>query len=132
VQRRSIDRNGVVGDVRHGRSWRLAMRAIAAGADSTSELGRRLGVSKQAAAKAVAVLQDRGYVERDTDPIDARRKRLQVTELGLDVLQQGEAIFNELREQWQQKSAAAHWKALSSTWQCWSVRIQPVPIHPVG
>ena len=79
----------------------FAMRAIAAGADNASELGRRLSVSKQAAAKTIAVLQERGYVARDADPRDARRKRLQVTALGFEVLRQGEAIFDELRDQWQ-------------------------------
>ena len=59
----------------------FAMRAIASGADNASELGRRLSVSKQAAAKTIAVLQERGYVTRDTDPRDGRRKRLQVTAL---------------------------------------------------
>ena len=38
----------------------FAMRAIASGADNASELGRRLSVSKQAAAKTVALLVDRG------------------------------------------------------------------------
>src|ERR1700692_4232754 len=74
----------------------FAMRAIAAGADSASELGRRLSISKQSAAKTIAVLQERGYVARDTDPLDARRKRLQVTTLGLDMLRSGEQIFDEL------------------------------------
>jgi len=46
----------------------FAMRAIAAGADNASELGRSLSVSKQAAAKTVAVLQERGYVAREADP----------------------------------------------------------------
>ncbi|OXM83347.1 MarR family transcriptional regulator [Paenibacillus rigui] len=81
----------------------FAMRAIAAGADSASDLGRRMSVSKQAASKTIAVLLDRGYVSRDSDPDDARRKRLQVTPLGLDVLRQGEAIFDELREKWEQQ-----------------------------
>src|ERR1700681_3614000 len=77
----------------------FAMRAIAAGADSASDLGRRLSISKQSAAKTIAVLQERGYVARDTDPFDARRKRLQVTALGFEVLRGGEAIFDELRDQ---------------------------------
>src|SRR5664279_6658728 len=81
----------------------FAMRAIAAGAYNTAELGRRLAVSKQAAAKTVAVLQQRGYVTRDADPFDARRKRLEVTGLGFEVLREGETIFNELRDQWQQR-----------------------------
>ena len=81
----------------------FAMRAIAAGADNASELGRRLSVSKQAAAKTIAVLQERGYVARNPDPIDARRKHLRVTALGFDVLRQGEAIFDELRHQWERQ-----------------------------
>jgi len=81
----------------------FAMRAIAAGAGNTSELGRRLAVSKQAAAKTVAVLEERGYVARETDPGDARAKRLQVTPLGFEVLRQGEAIFDQLRGQWEQQ-----------------------------
>ena len=85
----------------------FAMRAIAGGADSASELGRRLSVSKQAAAKTIAVLQERGYVARDIDPEDARRKRLQVTELGFEVLRQGEEIFDELRGRWEGQIGAA-------------------------
>ena len=71
----------------------FAMRAIAAGAGNASELGRRLSVSKQAAAKTIAVLQEHGYVTRDTDPRHARRMLLQVTPLGFEVLRTGEAIF---------------------------------------
>jgi DNA-binding MarR family transcriptional regulator len=85
----------------------FAIRAIAAGADTASELGRRLSITKQSAAKTIAVLQERGYVARDTDPADARRKRLQVTALGFDVLRQGEMIFDELRDQWARRIGAA-------------------------
>ena len=85
----------------------FAMRAIAAGADSASELGRRLSITKQSAAKTIAVLQERGYVTRDTDPRDGRRKRLQVTGLGFDVMRQGEAVFDQLRDQWARQIGAA-------------------------
>jgi len=81
----------------------FAMRAIAAGADNASELGRRLSVSKQAAAKTIAVLQERGYVARDADPLDARRKRLQVTALGFEVMRHGEEVFDELRDRWKRQ-----------------------------
>jgi len=84
----------------------FAMRAIAAGADDASELGRRLSVSKQAAAKTVAVLEERGYVTRGADPLDARRKRLEVTALGFEVMQVGEAVFDELRDTWKRKIGA--------------------------
>jgi DNA-binding MarR family transcriptional regulator len=92
----------------------FAMRAIAAGADSASELGRRLSITKQSAAKTIAVLQERGYVARDTDPRDARRKRLQVTALGFDVMRQGEAIFDELRDQWAQQIGAAEFETFET------------------
>ena len=92
----------------------FAMRAIAAGADSASELGRRLSISKQSAARTIAVLQERGYVARDIDPDDARRKRLQVTALGFEVMRQGEAVFDELREQWGEQIGAAELEALEA------------------
>ena len=77
----------------------FSMQAIAAGADTASELARRMSVSKQAAAKTITVLLARGYVARDTDPLDPRRKRIQVTPLGFEVMRQGAAIFDELRDQ---------------------------------
>lgn len=90
----------------------FAMRAIAAGADNASELGRRLSVTKQAAAKTIAVLQERGYVTREVDPQDGRRKRLQVTALGFEVLREGEAIFDELRRKWEQQIGSAQLRSM--------------------
>jgi DNA-binding MarR family transcriptional regulator len=81
----------------------FAMRSIASGADNASELGRRLSVSKQAAAKTISVLLERGYVTRDIDPGDARRKRLEVTQLGFEAMREGEAIFDRLRDEWSQR-----------------------------
>ncbi len=92
----------------------FAMRAIAAGADNASELGRRLAVSKQAAAKTVAVLETRGYVARGADPLDARRKRLRVTALGFEVMRTGEAVFDELRDKWKRKLGAKQLERLES------------------
>lgn len=84
-------------------SQEFAMRAIAGGADSASELGRRLSVSKQAAAKAISVLEERGYVARVDDAKDSRRKLLTITPLGREVMDQGEAIFDDLRAAWARK-----------------------------
>ena len=81
----------------------FAMRAIAAGADNASELGRRLAVSKQAAAKTISLLEERGYVSRNPDAKDGRRKRLQLTARGFEVLRTGENIFNDLRTAWGQQ-----------------------------
>lgn len=85
----------------------FAMRAIIAGADSASDVGRRLSVSKQAAAKTIAVLVARGYVSSDPDPSDARRNRLRVTARGLDLLREGEVVFEDLRARWEEKLGAA-------------------------
>lgn len=81
----------------------FAMRAIASGADTASELGRRLSVTKQAAAKTIAILLERGYIELSPDPEDGRRKRIRVTPLGWEVMHAGEAIFDELHERWEQE-----------------------------
>ncbi|GGP75520.1 MarR family winged helix-turn-helix transcriptional regulator [Saccharothrix coeruleofusca] len=100
------------GDVRPVHDF--AIRAIASGADSASELGRRMAVSKQAAAKTIAVLQERGYVAREADPADARRKRLRVTDRGFAMLREAEAIFDELREQWARRIGADQLKELEA------------------
>lgn len=75
----------------------FAMRAIESGADTASELGRRMAVTKQSAAKIIDVLVARRYLTREADPGDARRKRLTVTPLGAKVMREGEQIFDALR-----------------------------------
>jgi len=107
------------------------MRAIAAGADNASELGRRLAVSKQAAAKTVAVLEERGYVARSADPLDARRKRLQVTALGFEVMRVGEAIFDGLRDEWKGKIGAKQLERLESDLAV-LVGVAPVRVESPG
>jgi len=92
----------------------FAMRAIAAGADNASELGRRLSVSKQAAAKTIATLVERGYVVRAQDPSDRRRTRIEVTPLGVQVMQTGEAIFDELRQAWALQLGSAELETLEA------------------
>jgi DNA-binding MarR family transcriptional regulator len=80
--------------------YEFTLRAIDEGADTASELGRRLSVSKQAAAQAIAVLEQLGYVRRDADPGDARLKRLRVTPRGHEMMTLGAALFDEVREGW--------------------------------
>ncbi|WAL67829.1 MarR family transcriptional regulator [Amycolatopsis cynarae] len=81
----------------------FAMRAIDAGASSASELGRRMSITKQSAAKIIETLLDRGYIRREPDPEDARRKRLSVTPLGHEVMREGERVFNLLRSRFQRR-----------------------------
>lgn len=79
----------------------FALRAVEAGAVSVSEVGRRTSVTKQAAAKTVAFLEESGYVDRGPDPGDRRRARLMVTERGYSLMSEGEAVFDELRSRWE-------------------------------
>jgi len=93
----------------------FALHSILSGADSASELARRMSVTKQAAAKTIAVLEDRGYVAREPDTADRRRIRLRVTERGLAMMRQGEEVFDRLREQWEEQVGAASLTALEET-----------------
>lgn len=92
----------------------FALRAIASGADSASELGRRTAVSKQAAAKTIGILVDRGLVEVAPDPDDARRKRLHVTSRGFDAMSRGEAILEKVRASWEEQIGSSALAALET------------------
>lgn len=78
----------------------FALRAIGSGADTAAELGRRLSVSKQAAAKTLTALQALGYVELTPDPSDGRRKRIRVTPRGHEMTTIGASLFDDVRERW--------------------------------
>ena len=78
----------------------FAMQAIGPGGATASEVGRRLGVSKQAAGKTVDRLEELGYAERVDDPADGRRKLVRLTDRGIDALDRSAAIFDGLRARW--------------------------------
>ncbi|MCE0763899.1 MarR family winged helix-turn-helix transcriptional regulator [Pseudonocardia kujensis] len=77
----------------------FALQAVGEGT-TAAELGRRLGVTKQAAAKTIAALGTAGYVERAADPTDARRVVVRPTARGRDLLARSAAIFDDLRARW--------------------------------
>jgi DNA-binding MarR family transcriptional regulator len=81
-------------------AYGFAMQAIGREGATASELGRRLGVSKQAAGKTVDRLVDLGYAERSTDAADARRKLVRLTPRGYDALARSAAVFEQLRAEW--------------------------------
>jgi DNA-binding MarR family transcriptional regulator len=75
----------------------FALQAIGPDGCTASELGRRLGVSKQAAAKTVASLERVGYIRREPDPGDARAVRLLRTARGEEMLTLSAAFFGAYR-----------------------------------
>jgi DNA-binding MarR family transcriptional regulator len=81
-------------------AYGFAMQAIGREGATASEIGRRLGVSKQAAGKTVDKLEDLGYAERIDDTSDARRKVVRLTPRGVDSLLRSAAIFDHLRARW--------------------------------
>jgi DNA-binding MarR family transcriptional regulator len=78
----------------------FVFQAIGPHGTTAAELGRRVGISKQAAGKTIDALERLGYVQRDVDPRDTRRKVVQLTERGTDCLRRSARIFEDLRTHW--------------------------------
>ncbi|MEV4462469.1 MarR family winged helix-turn-helix transcriptional regulator [Micromonospora echinofusca] len=78
----------------------FVLQAVGGDGTTATELGQRLGVSKQAAGKTVDRLVALGYLERADDPRDARRKLVRTTPHGLDGLRRSAAVFDQLRQRW--------------------------------
>ncbi len=88
-----------------------AFQAIGADGATATDLGRRLGVTKQAAGQMVDELVRLGYVERRPDPADARRRLVRLTDAGADCLRASSEIFDELFEEWGEQSGPADVRA---------------------
>jgi DNA-binding MarR family transcriptional regulator len=78
----------------------FAMQAIGVRGATATEVGRRLGISKQAAGKHIERLTAIGYATRAEDDADRRRKLVQLTPWGIDALAQSAAIFADIRDRW--------------------------------
>jgi DNA-binding MarR family transcriptional regulator len=81
-------------------AYGFTMQAIGTGGATASELGRQLGVSKQAAGKTVDRLESLGYAERVADAGDGRRKVVRLSPRGIEALMLSAEIFDDLRAQW--------------------------------
>jgi DNA-binding MarR family transcriptional regulator len=90
----------------------FALQAIGTDGATISELGRRLGVSKQAAAKTVASLEQLGYVDRLQDPTDRRAQLLVRTASANDMLARSAEIFEHLRDRMAERIGAQRMGAL--------------------
>jgi DNA-binding MarR family transcriptional regulator len=92
----------------------FVFQAIGPGGITAAELGRRLGVSKQAAGKTVDSLEGLGYVRREPDSRDQRQKVIVLTERGFDALAKSAVIFDELRARWAVTLGADRLRALEA------------------
>ncbi|WP_349898250.1 MarR family winged helix-turn-helix transcriptional regulator [Parafrigoribacterium soli] len=88
------------GDVRaiHG----MAMQAIGEGCTST-EVARRLGVSKQAAAVTVRALADLGLAASEANPHDRRERLITPSDRGSDMLAQSGRILTDVIGTWREE-----------------------------
>lgn len=105
----------------------FAMQAVGAYGASASEVGRRLGVSKQAAGKTIDRLAALGYVERIDDPRDARSKLVRLTPRGIEVLTLSAEIFERLRADWVAHLGLAEMRTIESSLR----RVVPAAGFPV-
>ncbi|NUR58872.1 MAG: winged helix-turn-helix transcriptional regulator [Catenulispora sp.] len=77
----------------HGYTFRY----VASNPDATTvDLAAHLGVTKQAASKAVTELADWGYVERRPHPTDKRAQVLALTRRGRDYLKLADRLWAEV------------------------------------
>lgn len=78
----------------------FALQAIGLDGATATEAGQRLGISKQAAGKTIERLEELGYVRRDSEVADRRRKLVRITPRGFDALAASAAIFEDIRSRW--------------------------------
>jgi DNA-binding MarR family transcriptional regulator len=93
----------------------FALQALGVDGATVSELGRRLGVSKQAAAKTAAGLERLGYVKRLGDPADRRMQRLHLTARGAELLALSADLSARVRSGWCNELGAAQLHALEGS-----------------
>ncbi|CAM4513097.1 MarR family winged helix-turn-helix transcriptional regulator [Nocardia ninae] len=73
---------------------------------TAADLGRALGISKQAAGKHIETLERLGYLRPGHDPTDARRKVYTLTERAVDMLNRSAQVFDRIHERWARQLGA--------------------------
>ncbi|WP_336158116.1 MarR family winged helix-turn-helix transcriptional regulator [Amycolatopsis sp. VC5-11] len=90
----------------------FVFQAIGPSGTTAVELGRTLGVTKQAAGKTIDTLERLGYVHRERDPEDGRRMLVRLTDRGLDCLTKSAQIFDRLRAEWAETLGAGRLRSM--------------------
>ena len=90
----------------------FALQAIGPDGCTINELGQRLGVSKQAAAKTATNLEGAGYVTRDSVPGDRRAVLLRRTARADEFLVASAAGFENVMNRWRRQLGADRFDAM--------------------
>ncbi|GAA3443235.1 MarR family winged helix-turn-helix transcriptional regulator [Planomonospora venezuelensis] len=81
----------------HGYTFRLLLDR---GGATSVELAEHLGVTKQAASKIVAELEDWGYVERRPHATDGRARVLALTDKGRAYVRHADDMWADIEDRW--------------------------------
>jgi DNA-binding MarR family transcriptional regulator len=92
----------------------FALQAIGPEGAKIADVGRRLGVSKQAAAKTIASLERLGYAQSRPHPRDGRASQVVRTARGENFLALSAEIFGDLRAEWAERIGAERLAALEA------------------
>jgi DNA-binding MarR family transcriptional regulator len=92
----------------------FALQAVGTDGVTVAELARRLGVSKQAAAKTAAALERLGYARSEEDPDDRRARRVHRTDRGRDLLDVSAQVLAGVRAAWSDQLGATRLDALET------------------
>lgn len=93
----------------------FALQAIGTEGCTIAELGKRLGVSKQAAAKTAVALESAGYVARSSVAGDRRSVLLSRTSHADAMLAASEAGFDRVIARWRAQVGAKRFDAMVET-----------------
>jgi DNA-binding MarR family transcriptional regulator len=108
----------------------FVFQAIGSGA-TASEIGTELGVTKQAARLILDELESLGYVTRERDPADGRRRPARLTSRGIDALRATEEILDDLKREIAAVSGGADLAQGLRLLQVIQNLYEPAPLRPV-
>ncbi|GAA1928395.1 MarR family winged helix-turn-helix transcriptional regulator [Streptantibioticus ferralitis] len=101
---------------------------------TTVDLAAHLGITKQAASKAVAELQDWGYVQRRPHPVDKRAQSLTLTKRGHEYVHLADQLWAEVEQRFAEVIGPDRLAALDQDLRAYIDYVygdQPVPFRPV-
>ena len=78
----------------------FALLAVSEGDATVVSLAGLLGMTKQAASKLVASMEDVGYVQRTAHAADGRAKAVTLTPRGAELLATVEEVYAEIEAEW--------------------------------
>jgi DNA-binding MarR family transcriptional regulator len=73
------------------------------GGSRLTELAERANMTKQSVGEVTNDLEERGYLERVTDPSDGRAKIIRLTPRGLEAYATGRQLIDGLEREWAQR-----------------------------